>query len=220
LATRLFAPRARVVCTTFPQTEGWLQAARVVATGLPLRPGFVRREPRIPPQKLLITGGSQGARHINETVWAALDGLTERFKEVIHVTGLQGAEESQRYRRPSYRPVAFASDMPALLAEADLVLSRAGVGTIFEVAAVGLPSILVPGTFGGGHQEENARAMVEAGAAARMGDEELSPGSLLTTLDSLTPERLRVMAAAAARLARPDAAQRVLQLLFEVSKAA
>ena len=63
--------------------------------------------------------------------------------------------------------MAFADDMPALMARADLVVSRAGVGTIAEATAVGLPMILVPGTFGGGHQEENAAAMVAAGAAVR-----------------------------------------------------
>jgi UDP-N-acetylglucosamine:LPS N-acetylglucosamine transferase len=76
--------------------------------------------------------------------------------------------------------------------------------------------VLVPGTFGGGHQEENAAAMEEAGAAVSIGDARLTPGSLLSTLDGLTAERLEAMAKASAAVGRRDAAQRVLGVLKEV----
>ncbi|HEY8840556.1 MAG TPA: glycosyltransferase, partial [Candidatus Dormibacteraeota bacterium] len=99
---------------------------------------------------------------------------------------------------------------------ADLVVSRAGVGTIAEATAVGLPMVLIPGTFGGGHQEENAAAMVDAGAAVSIPDAQLTPDSLLSALDGLTPERLRSMAKASADAGRRDAAQRVLGVLREV----
>jgi UDP-N-acetylglucosamine--N-acetylmuramyl-(pentapeptide) pyrophosphoryl-undecaprenol N-acetylglucosamine transferase len=91
------------------------------------------------------------------------------------------------------------------------------VGTIAEVAAVGLPMVLVPGTFGGGHQEENAKAMVDAGAAVRIGDADLNPSSLVAALDALTPERLRAMARASAATGRRDAAKRVLAVLRDVA---
>jgi UDP-N-acetylglucosamine--N-acetylmuramyl-(pentapeptide) pyrophosphoryl-undecaprenol N-acetylglucosamine transferase len=97
------------------------------------------------------------------------------------------------------------------------VVSRAGVGTIAEVTAVGLPMVLVPGTFGGGHQEENAKAMVDAGAAVRIADGDLSPSTLLTTIDGLSDERLRAMAKASAATGRRDAAQRVLEVLHRVA---
>jgi UDP-N-acetylglucosamine--N-acetylmuramyl-(pentapeptide) pyrophosphoryl-undecaprenol N-acetylglucosamine transferase len=108
--------------------------------------------------------------------------------------------------------------MPALMAAADLVLSRAGVGTIAEITAVGLPMILVPGTFGGGHQEENASAMVDAGAAVRIADADLSPQTLVAAIDALTPERLRAMAHASWGAGRRDAAKRVLAVLREVAR--
>jgi UDP-N-acetylglucosamine--N-acetylmuramyl-(pentapeptide) pyrophosphoryl-undecaprenol N-acetylglucosamine transferase len=108
--------------------------------------------------------------------------------------------------------------MPALMAAADLVVSRAGVGTIAEIAAVGLPMVLIPGTFGGGHQEENAKAMVEAGAAVRIGDAELTASSLVAALDALTPESLRAMAKASAATGRRDAAARVLAVLHRVAR--
>ena len=106
--------------------------------------------------------------------------------------------------------------MATLMARADLILSRAGVGTIAEATAVGLPMVLVPGTFGGGHQEENATAMVAAGAAIRIADPELTGDRLVAALESLADARLREMAAASAKIGRRDAARRVLAVLHEV----
>ena len=90
------------------------------------------------------------------------------------------------------------------------------MSTIAEATAVGLPMVLVPGTFGGGHQEENAAAMVEAGAASRIADDQLTGETLLRTVAGLEPERLRAMARASAAAGRRDAAQRVLAVLHEV----
>ena len=216
LATRLFAGRAAAICTTLPGTERRLAGRRVVLTGVPLREGFEPRTPAVPPRRLLITGGSQGARHINQAVWAALDDLCRRFESVVHVAGAQGAAGVAEHARLGYRGLTFTDEMPALMAEADLVVSRGGVGTIAEAAAVGLPMILVPGTFGGGHQEENAAAMVQAGAAVRVGDAELNGPSLVAAIDRLDADRLRSMARASTAAGRRDAAQRVLAVLHEV----
>ncbi|TMF17236.1 MAG: UDP-N-acetylglucosamine--N-acetylmuramyl-(pentapeptide) pyrophosphoryl-undecaprenol N-acetylglucosamine transferase, partial [Chloroflexi bacterium] len=68
-------------------------------TGVPLREGFDHRMPHAPPRRLLVTGGSQGAKRLNEAVWSALGSLTERFEEVIHVAGRQGAEGVAANRR-------------------------------------------------------------------------------------------------------------------------
>ena len=216
LATRFFASGAAAVCTTLPGTEKRIRARRIVQTGVPLRDGFDPRTPAVPPRKLLVTGGSQGARRLNQAVWGALDELRDRFVEVVHVAGRQGAAGIAEHARSGYRGLAFTDDMSALMAEADLVVSRAGVGTIAEISAVGLPMVLVPGTFGGGHQEENAEAMVHAGAAVLIKDMELTPPTLVSTLDGLTPERLRAMATASSAAGRRDAAQRVLAVLHEV----
>ena len=216
LATRYFAGAAAVVCTTLPGTEAQLRGVRVVLTGVPLREGFTQRTPDVPPRRLLVTGGSQGARRLNQAVWFALEGLCQRFEEVVHVAGLQGADELAQHARAGYRGLAFTDDMAVLMARADLIVSRAGVGTIAEAAAVGLPMVLVPGTFGGGHQEENASAMVSAGAAVSIADKELDGASLLRTVDGLDAERLRAMAKASAAAGRRDAAQRVLAVLREV----
>ena len=218
LATRMFSRGAAAICTTLPGTEKRLGGRRVVLTGVPLRPGFVPREPAVPPRRLLVTGGSQGARNLNQAVWASLDELCRRFDEVIHVAGGQGEAGVAEHRHERYTGLTFAGDMPSLMARADLVVSRAGVGTISEASAVGLPMVLVPGTFGGGHQEENAAAMVEAGAAIRIGDAALDGPALVAALDSLDEARLRSMARASAAAGRRDAARRVVEVLHEVAK--
>jgi len=212
LATRYFAAGAAAVCTTLPGTEKRLRA-RTVLTGVPLREGFAPRTPEVPPRRLLITGGSQGARRLNEAVWSALGALTERFEEVIHVAGEQGADGVRQHARDRYTGLAFAGDMAGLMARADLVVSRAGVGTIAEAAAVGLPMILVPGTFGGGHQVENAAAMVAAGAAVPIADADLTGKVLVKTLQSLDADHLRAMARASAAAGVRDAARRVLAVV-------
>ncbi len=218
LATRFFASGAAAVCTTLPGTDKRLKARRVELTGVPLREGFLPRTPDVPPARLLITGGSQGARNLNRAVWAALDDLCRMFDEVVHVAGRQGAEGIVQNSREGYRGIEFTDDMPALMAEADLLIGRAGVGTIAEAAAVGLPMVLVPGTFGGGHQEENAAAMVEAGAAVSVADDALTGASLVAALKGLDHNRLRAMATASATAGRRDAAERVLRVLREVAK--
>src|SRR5438093_45821 len=156
---------------------------RIVLTGVPLRPGFEPRTPAVPPRTLLITGGSQGARNLNKAVWGALDDLTRMYELVIHVAGRQGAAGVAEHRREHYEGMAFSDDMPGLTSRADLIVGRAGVGTIAEATAVGLPMVLVPGTFGGGHQEDNATAMGKAGAAARSAADELTPTRLGSPLD-------------------------------------
>jgi len=218
LATRFFAGRAAAVCTTLPGTQERLPGVRVVMTGVPLREGFQPHTPAVPPRRLLVTGGSQGARRLNEAVWSGLDQLCAKFEEVIHVAGQQGVDGIKRHARPNYTGLPFTEDMPSLMGRADLVVSRAGVVTIAEAALVGLPMILIPGTFGGGHQEENAAAMVAAGAAVRIADADLTGDSLVRAIESLDADRLRAMAKASAATGRRDAAQRVLAVLHEVAK--
>src|ERR1700693_3119434 len=218
LATRIFAGGAAAICTTLPGTEKRLPGRRITLTGVPLRDGFVPRTPAVPPRRILITGGSQGAMNLNQAVWSALDELCAKFEEVIHIAGRRGSEDVVRHARARYIGMTFTDDMPALMARADLVVSRAGVGTIAEATAVGLPMILVPGTFGGGHQEETAIAMVEAGAAVRLGDAELTGTSLMAAIGGLSDERHRAMAKASAATGRRDAAKRVLAVLHEVAE--
>jgi UDP-N-acetylglucosamine--N-acetylmuramyl-(pentapeptide) pyrophosphoryl-undecaprenol N-acetylglucosamine transferase len=217
LANRMFRRGAAAACVTFPRDVEAFPTRRTVLTGYPLRRGFRRGTPRVPPEVLLVMGGSQGARRLNRAVWGALDGLLRRFREVVHLTGFQGEREAAGLRRPGYRPLPFSEEVPELMAGADLIVCRAGVGTCAELTAVGLPAVLVPGPFGGGHQERNAEELARAGAAVRVADSDLSPEVLLRVLDGLGEGRLRAMARASAGLGRPDAARAIVRVLEEVA---
>jgi UDP-N-acetylglucosamine--N-acetylmuramyl-(pentapeptide) pyrophosphoryl-undecaprenol N-acetylglucosamine transferase len=217
LANRPFYGRAAAACLSLPDRQGLVRSARVELTGFPLRPGFRPAAPQAPARRLLVLGGSLGARRLNQAVWGALDQLLERFEEVVHVAGRQAEADLPRFARPRYRGLPFTGEMPDLMAAADLVVSRAGVGTISEITACGLPAVLVPGTFAGAHQEANAAVLVAEGAAVRLADAELDSERLLATLDDLTPDRLRDLAAASRRLGRPDAARRIVEVLRELA---
>ncbi len=217
LANRMLRGRAAAACVSFPDDVAAFRTRRTLATGYPIRPGFARRAPGAPARRLLVMGGSLGARRLNQAVWGALDRLLRRFEEVVHLTGAQGALESSPLARPGYRPISTTTSVPDLMSQADLVLCRAGLGTCAELTAVGLPAILVPGAFGGAHQEHNAAKLVAAGAAVRVADRELTPERLLRELDELGPGRLRAMAERAAGLGRFDAAARIVDVLEDVA---
>jgi UDP-N-acetylglucosamine--N-acetylmuramyl-(pentapeptide) pyrophosphoryl-undecaprenol N-acetylglucosamine transferase len=217
LANQLFRGGAAAACVSFAEDVDRFPTKRTLLTGYPLRPGFAPGNPQVPARRLLVMGGSQGAQRINETIWSAVDGLLERFAVVVHLTGEQGRVRSADYARSGYQPLAFTPDVAALMADADLVLCRAGVGTLAEVTAVGLPAIVVPGTFGGAHQLGNAERLVRTGAAVMIGDDELASDSLLEAIDGLNPDRLRSMAAASRALGRPGAAGDILAVLREVT---
>lgn len=217
LATRMLASRAAAVCVTFQQTRAQIPSDRVEVTGFPLREGFRPGAPRVPARRLLVMGGSQGARRLNQAVWGGLEDLCRRFETVTHLTGAQGQEEGRAHHRPGYEPIAFSDRMPELMARADLVVCRAGVGTIAELTAVGLPAIVVPGQFGGAHQVDNAQLLASAGVAEVISDAGLTTATLIRAIDSLTDDRLAAMAVASRAMGRPHAAASVLKVLRSVA---
>ena len=171
---------------------------------------------------LLVTGGSQGARHINQAVTDALPKLLERF-QILHITGqltydetkaaaqaqLQGLPEhvANRYRIEPY----LNAEMPIALAAADAVISRSGAATLAELAILGKPSILIPlpPGFGGSPQETNAQTFTKQGAANVVLDKDTTGETLLAAISDLfaTPELRINMAQAARTFARPRATQ-------------
>jgi UDP-N-acetylglucosamine--N-acetylmuramyl-(pentapeptide) pyrophosphoryl-undecaprenol N-acetylglucosamine transferase len=198
--------------------------ARVQRAGIPLRSELVRafesaaprRAPK-PPLRLLVFGGSQGARQLNEAMMALAPRLDREHFQVVHQSG-----EADRDRvAAAYADagvaaevIAFAPDMPRRYGEADLALSRAGALTVAELAMAGLPALLVPYPFAADdHQTANARALAEAGAAVVLPSRPLEPDDVARELFRLleAPESLRAMGEAAGKLARPDAAERVVE---------
>lgn len=236
-AVRATARLADVLAVSFEATCAALGAAApgrpCYVTGTPIRETreidreAARAKLGVPPglRVLLIFGGSQAVRRFNGAVAAALPRLVERVA-VIHVTGeeayaaaLVAREALPEDRRHRYRPHPFLrDDMLAALAAADLVVGRAGSSTLAEVAALGVPSIIVPYPHAAGHQRANARVLVDAGAARLVDDEKFGAEALLeaaTLLDD--PVAHLEMAAAARALGRPASADAVADLVIAVA---
>jgi UDP-N-acetylglucosamine--N-acetylmuramyl-(pentapeptide) pyrophosphoryl-undecaprenol N-acetylglucosamine transferase len=173
---------------------------------------------------MLVFGGSQSVRRLDEAMADAVADLVTRGI-VLHVTGEASHPRAVALRdslhedlRPRYRPVAFLHDgMAAALASADLLVGRAGASTLAEAAAAGLPMVVVPYPHAAAHQRLNAAAMVEAGAAVLVADEDLDGDVLRGAGDLLVDaERLAGMAAAARSLGRPGAADASAALLISL----
>jgi UDP-N-acetylglucosamine--N-acetylmuramyl-(pentapeptide) pyrophosphoryl-undecaprenol N-acetylglucosamine transferase len=162
---------------------------------------------------LLVTGGSQGALAINSVVAAWLDHSSAGELQILWATGRGTYANFQRYHRPpTVQVFDFLDPMADAYAVADLAISRAGMMTISELCAWGIPSILVPlPTAAADHQTPNAQALAVAGAAIQVPQSELSAdrlGELVRTVLK-SPDRLAAMADAARRRGHPDAAERI-----------
>jgi UDP-N-acetylglucosamine--N-acetylmuramyl-(pentapeptide) pyrophosphoryl-undecaprenol N-acetylglucosamine transferase len=196
--------------------------AKGVLTGNPVRGGFARtpRHEHRPPQTLLVFGGSQGSRVLNDALVAALPYLPgpDRLR-IVHQTGEAArAAVADVYAAAGREAevVAFLDDMEERFAEADLVLSRAGATTCAELTAAGKAALLVPfARAADDHQRVNAKALADAGAAVMIEEKGLSGAALAAALRDLLddPRRLEAMETAALGLGRPDAAARVADLL-------
>jgi UDP-N-acetylglucosamine--N-acetylmuramyl-(pentapeptide) pyrophosphoryl-undecaprenol N-acetylglucosamine transferase len=216
---RWLAPRAAAVCVPSEAARARL-GGRGIVTGNPVRPEFtaIGPSPRAASTSLLVFGGSRGARSINRAIVEALPLLAAMSPppRIVHQTGPE--EHDSVARAYAAQPnlaaevSAFLDDMPARLAAADLVVSRAGATTLAELAAAGRPAILVPFPHAADdHQRLNAEAVRDAGAAVMIRDADLAGPGLGAEIAALAsdPARRERMAAAARTLARPDAARRI-----------
>lgn len=235
LANRVAARLTRHVAVSFPGTP--LPHATLV--GLPVREaiagldraagraqaraafGFDQERPL-----LLVSGGSQGARSINQAVAGALTGLLAAGIDVLHVLGPKNMTPdlepvTDAATGAQYRPVAFVDDMGAAYAAADLMLARSGAATVAEVAAVGLPAVFVPLPHGNGEQARNADALLAADAAILVPDAELTPEKLLDIVVPLAtdPARLTGMSERLRGLLPADAADRLARIIVEAVRA-
>ena len=185
-------------------------------------PAPVDAAPR--PLRLLVVGGSQGARFLNQIVPAALRELAPGERPEVwhqHGAGDDAAALGARYPAGAGpRLSAFIDDMGGAYAWADLVLARAGAGTLAELACAGRAALLVPYPHAAGdHQAANARRHAAAGAARTLAQAECTPARLAAALRELGADRarLRSMGEAAGRLARPRAAAAVAERLLELA---
>jgi len=214
---------------------------KLVVTGNPIRPEICKMDRAVGAKRLglspslktvLIFGASQGARSINQAVLEALPNLPKIDAQFVFATGKGGFEafargceerghalrevEGGAYAVGNLRVHSYIYDMPAALAASDLVVARAGAGSISEFCAVGLPAILVPFPHAAeNHQEYNAKALEGRGAAVVVQDAEFNAEKLLTLVGDLLSDgkRLRRMAQASATLGRPDAVWDIVALI-------
>ncbi|MDQ5819866.1 MAG: glycosyltransferase, partial [Actinomycetota bacterium] len=220
LANRLAAPFARRVFLSFPIPGR--EGPKYVVTGRPIPAGSraverteARRRFDLPAegQVVLVFGGSQGARTLNEL---ALDAWAERGPAVLHLSGDWHYEELRgRISRPDYKLLPFTREFGAALGAADLVVARAG-GSIWEIAAAGKPAVLVPFPFAtSDHQTANARYFGEAVELVADADAaRVVPGLVEELLGD--PGRLARMAAEMRARARPGAADEVAEGVLEL----
>jgi UDP-N-acetylglucosamine--N-acetylmuramyl-(pentapeptide) pyrophosphoryl-undecaprenol N-acetylglucosamine transferase len=232
---RLLAPVVRAAALGFAESAS-VYGKKAHVTGLPIRRAFFEILPRrhpggglaqpgvaVPqaPFTILVAGGSQGSRAINQAVSKALPLLVRESggMRIIHQTGEHDYNDVLKVYQEQGLVAevhAFIDDMPGALAQADLVISRAGANTVVELAAAGRVALLIP--FPGAtdqHQLENARAMEKAGAARVIVQSELTPERLANEIRELmaSPATLTRMESSARGLARPDAAARIADLV-------
>jgi UDP-N-acetylglucosamine--N-acetylmuramyl-(pentapeptide) pyrophosphoryl-undecaprenol N-acetylglucosamine transferase len=221
LANRLAAPFAKRVFLAFPLEGREGGKYRVVGRPIPARARLVdsaeaRARFGLPADGpvVLVFGGSQGARRLNE---AALEAFADEGPAVLHVAGDRDYPELRdRARRDAYVLLRFTDEFGAALAAADLVVARAG-GSVWELAAAGKPALLVPYPFAtADHQTKNARYFERGGGAVVVGEPELD---LRREVEALLtdPARLAAMADAMQTLARPDAAEVIADELIELA---
>ncbi len=217
-----FVSRALV---SFPETAHWFPPGRAELTGLPVREEFFSTPAPSyqEPLTVLITGGSQGSRTLNRAAEQSWPLWRKGSVRLIHQTGWRSSTVPFEDRAARFRASGvpgemqpFLDDMPAAFAQASLIVSRAGMGAVSEIAASGRPAILVPlPTASDQHQLRNAEAFQKAGAALLVPDQELSGARLVAEVIRLVdnPARLREMGRAARAFARPGAAQRAAAIL-------
>jgi UDP-N-acetylglucosamine--N-acetylmuramyl-(pentapeptide) pyrophosphoryl-undecaprenol N-acetylglucosamine transferase len=228
LASRWLSRRVRHVYLGLPEARHLLRfgpATEVFDTGNPIVPPSPQRQESARAKfgldgnrpVVLITGGSQGALAINATVAAWLDAAGPGDANLIWVTGRATFSQFQRYESPRVRVLDFVDPMADAYAIADLVVSRAGMITVAELCAWGLPNVLIPlPTAAADHQTHNARVLADAGASIMLRQSELTPVALKNILGGLLADRGRLeqMAAKAAARGRPQSAREIVSKLL------
>ncbi len=228
VTNRLLARQASTICVAFEGMERWFPSERLVLTGNPVRAGIAgadwspqraRAEFGLDPDRmtLLITGGSLGARVINEAIGAGLQQLLDAGLQLIWQTGATYHATHAHQDGPRVRVLPFVRQMAAAYAASDIIVSRAG-GTISELCIVGKPAILLPSpNVAEDHQTRNVEALVARDAAVLVKDAEASSRLVEAVLDLVNnPGRRSELSLRIAQMARPDATERIADEVFRL----
>lgn len=233
-ATRRLAPFAHAVCTSFLETADHLPAGtRIRLTGNPIRRPMAGLAHRLDAahadaRRLLVLGGSGGAHSLNESVPRALAGLRSQLGgwRVVHQCGPNDVPATSRLYASlgiDAEVTPFVSDMPTMLSGAGLVVSRAGGTTLAELAAAGIPAVVVPYPHAADdHQRRNAQRLAAGGACVVL-DERQAGVDMAQRLQAAigglvsSPSARQAMSAAMRRMARPEAAADVTRVIREAA---
>jgi UDP-N-acetylglucosamine--N-acetylmuramyl-(pentapeptide) pyrophosphoryl-undecaprenol N-acetylglucosamine transferase len=228
-ANRLLARRVNRVCTSFDLARPAPAQATVIRTGLPVRPAVaaMRNTPYATPDadgpfRIVVMGGSQGARIFSDVIPAAVRLLPESFRKRLEISQQCRPEELDR-THAAYADTGahvelrcFFDNVPVLMANAHLLITRSGASTVAEATVVGRPSLLVPYPFAADdHQTANAQAVDAAGGAWMIRQPFFTPEDLAQRLNAfaVAPYSLAAAATAAAAFAVPDAAHRLADVV-------
>ncbi len=237
LANRALGGMATAVAVSFANTARFFPARRTQATGNPVRAEIRAGDPQAARAELglagdrftvLVFGGSQGAHRLNQAVLEALPELARDggALQFVHATGAHDLADVRRGYGASGMPgrvEPFIDEMALAYQAADFIVCRAGAGTVFELAAVGKPALLVPYPYAANdHQRLNAEAAVEAGAAWILLDRYCDGTRIAASVRAARgkPVQLAEMGRRALALARPDAADRIVDILEKVARTA
>jgi len=233
-ANRLVADYVRVIAAGLP-LKRFLpkEMSKVIYTGNPVRPEVVAYDgaryetPSDGPLHLLVFGGSQGARALSEIVPAAIAQLPAAMKARLNIVQQCRPEDLDAVRAQYNKEgvtaelAPFFGDLPARMAQAHLVIGRSGAGTVAELMVIGRPAILIPLPHAlDDNQTPNADALADAGGGWRVAQKDLTPAKLATMLQDAfaAPDDLAKRAAAAHSLAKPDAAQRLADVVEKLAR--
>lgn len=224
---RFLACFARRIFVAFQQSVDWFPKARTQVTGLPLRAVY-KSQPAQRKQDnklhILITGASQGARGLNQLVLKAMPYLEDHKNtiEIMHQSGDHDLEDiKQEYKRlgvvAQVKP--FLDDFPEWLQWADVVIARAGAGTVWEVATAGKAAVFVPYPYHKDrHQEHNAKFLVQAGAAFSVDQFKVTAQAFAKILEQLitNPDEVKKMGERAQQVARPNADEEIVEACYAI----
>lgn len=235
LSNKIAAKFSKRIAISFPRAAAYFPAKKTALLGNPVRSNIITGSKeqaktifKLSGQKpvILILGGSQGAKPINDIVFMAMRGILEKC-EIIHQCGEENFSELKTMLGQNIPvdyhlyPFLNEDEMRHALASADLVISRAGAGSIFEIAACGKPSILIPLPHSAAdHQKLNAFDYAKTGATLVMVQENLTPNFLKDRIFTLleNPDLLAKMSAAAKTFAKPDADKTIAQEILNIAK--
>ncbi|MGI6453991.1 MAG: undecaprenyldiphospho-muramoylpentapeptide beta-N-acetylglucosaminyltransferase [Syntrophomonadaceae bacterium] len=235
LANRCLAKRVDCTLLTFAEAQKFLRTPKICITGLPVRKEFTQVSPTEAKKRLnlcleaftvLVFGGSRGANKINQ----AMLELVEKYHgvpwQVIWITGETGYEEVKQqleankldYEDGRIHLYPYMYNMEDALASSDLAICRAGASTLSELAILGVPAILVPYPYASeNHQEKNAQALANKGAAEMIRDDSLDGATLYKQIEELrmNPDGLRRMSRNIKKEGRPDALNEIIDIILK-----